>query len=361
VRDIAIVGLSCRLPGASDPAAFWELLVEGRDATEPMPAERARLDPAFDTGKLAGSPTPGGYLADVEMFDAEFFNVAPRQAGAMDPRQRLGLELAWETLDNAGMATDRDDQRSVGIFIGSMNDDYALLTQRLRPETISQHSFAGVSRSIIANRISHFFGFRGPSVTIDSGQASSLVAIHLACASLRSGESEMAVAGGIQLNLAAETLMLERELGALSVSGHAYPFDRRADGYVRGEGGVLVLLKPLEQAIADGDRIRAVIRGSAVGNAGATGAALTVPSATAQAQTIARAHAAAEVDSTGIGYLELHGTGTKVGDPVEAAGLGLVFENRCNQPVLVGSVKGNIGHLGAGAGAAGLQNAVLAL
>ena len=200
-----------------------------------------------------------------------------------------------------------------------------------------------------------------PVFTVDCGQSSSLVAVHLACESLRSGESSLAVAGGIQLNFAAETALLEAKFGALSASGHTYTFDERADGYVRGEGGGLVLLKPLDAAIADGDRIRAVIRGSVVGNAGRNEAGLTAPSVAGQADVLRRAYSRAGLDSTHVDYVELHGAGTHLGDPTEATALGELFAGRGGRPLHVGSVKSNIGHLGAAAGIAGLLKTVLAM
>jgi polyketide synthase 7 len=242
-----------------------------------------------------------------------------------------------------------------------MNDDYAHLTLRNGGANLDHHSFAGVNRGLIANRVSYAFGMQGPSLTVDCAQSSSLVAVHLACESLRSGESSLAIAGGIHLNLAAETALLETKFGALSTSGHTHTFDERADGYVRGEGGGLVLLKPLDTAIADGDRIRAVIRGSAVGNAGRNEAGLTAPSVAGQAEVLRRAHSRAGLDSTHVDYVELHGAGTQLGDPTEATALGELFAGRGGRPLLVGSVKSNIGHLGAAAGIAGLLKTVLAM
>ncbi|WP_205877973.1 type I polyketide synthase [Mycobacterium camsae] len=329
--DIAIIGLACRFPGAAGPREFWELLREGREVTEP--------------------------LAAVADFDADFFNVSPREARAMDPRQRLALELTWELFEDASLVPDALRGEQIAVYLGAMNDDYTLLT--LSGHQVDHHAFAGLSRGMIANRISYVFGLRGPSMTVDSGQSSSLVAIHQACAGLRVGAFAMAVAGGVHLNLTPETASLEMEFGALSPSGHTYAFDRRADGYVRGEGAGLVLLKPLSAAVRDGNRIHAVISGSAVGNAGCTSAGLTVPSAAAQADVTRRALAGAGLDRADIGYVEAHGTGTEVGDPVEAEALGAVFGGV--QPLAIGSVKTNIGHTGAAAGVAGLIKTVLSI
>lgn len=331
-KDIAIIGLACRFPGAATPREFWELLRHGREVTEAH--------------------------ADAALFDAEFFNVSPREACAMDPRQRLALELTWELFEDAFVVPETQRGLEIAVFLGAMSDDYLLLA--LRGNDLGHHAFAGLSRAMIANRVSHFFGLRGPSMTVDSGQSSSLVAVHEACAAIRTGASPMAIAGGIHLNFAPEMAMLEREFGAVSPSGHTYAFDRRADGYVRGDGGGLVLLKSLPAALRDGNRIRAVISGSAVGNAGSEGAGLVVPSVAAQADVIQRALSSAGLDVDQVDYVEAHGTGTEVGDPVEARALGAVFGGR-RQPVAIGSVKTNIGHTGAAAGVAGLIKTVLSL
>ncbi|KZS62300.1 type I polyketide synthase [Mycobacterium ostraviense] len=333
--DIAIIGLACRFPAGAGPGEFWQLLRDGREAP----------------GPLAGS-------AD---FDAQFFDISPREAAAMDPRQRLALELTWELLEDAFIVPETVRAQQVSVYLGAMNDDYSFLTLRDAAENVDHYSFAGVSRAMIANRISYAFALHGPSMTVDCGQSSSLVAVHLACESLRAGTSEQAIAGGVHLNVATETALLEHEFGAVSTSGHTYAFDARADGYVRGEGGGLVLLKPLRAALADGNRIRAVIVGSAVGNAGHSSAGLTAPSTSAEADVIRRALAQAGVDCAGVDYVEAHGTGTRVGDPAEAAALGQIFAQRRHDPVRVGSVKTNIGHAGAAAGIAGLIKTVLAI
>lgn len=332
--DVAIIAVACRFPAAAGPAAFWELLRHGREAAE--------------FGSAAAE------------FDAAFFNVSPREASAMDPRQRLALELAWELFEDAFIVPEGIRGRPVSVFLGATTDDYAALTLRDVAEHLDHHSFTGISRGMIANRISYTLGLQGPSLTVDSGQSSSLVAVHLACASLRTGESSLAVAGGVHLNLDPEIALLEKEFGALSPSGRTYAFDRRADGYVRGEGGGLVLLKPLTAALRDGDRVHAVIRGSATGNAGQHSAGQAVPSAPREADVIRRALAGAGLGPDDVDYVEAHGTGTQVGDAVEAQALRDVFAAR-STPLLVGSVKTNIGHAGGAAGIAGLIKAVLAL
>lgn len=327
--------MACRFPAAAGPAAFWRLIRDGREAT-----------------RLTG---------DAGEFDADFFNLSPREACAMDPRQRLALELTWELFEDAFLVPETLRGQPVSVFLGAMTDDYAALTLRDLADNLDHHTFTGISRAMIANRISYAFGLHGPSMTVDSGQSSSLVAVHLGCESVATGRSALAIAGGVHLNLADEIGMLEREFGAVSVSGHTYAFDQRADGYVRGEGGGLVLLKALPSALDDGDRIHAVIRGGAVGNAGRGATAQTVPSARGEEDVIRRALADAGLRGGDIDYVEAHGTGTKVGDAIEAQALGEIFAERAHDPVRVGSVKTNIGHAGAAAGIAGLLKAVLAI
>ncbi len=335
MTDVAIIGLACRFPAAANPHGFWRLIRDGGEVTR--------------------------FAGDVADFDADFFNLSPREASAMDPRQRMALELTWELFEDAFVIPETVRGQPVSVYLGAMTDDYAVLTFRDVVDNLEHHSFTGISRGMIANRVSYAFGLHGPSMIVDSGQSSSLVAVHLACEGLRTGESPLAIAGGIHLNLADETAMLERQFGAVSTSGHTYAFDRRADGYVRGEGGGLVLLKPLPAAVEDGDRIHAVIRGSAVGNAGRSTAGQTVPSAASEADVIRRALASAGLDGHDIDYVEAHGTGTRIGDAVEARALGEIFAERQHRPVSVGSVKTNIGHAGSAAGIAGLLKAVLAV
>ncbi|WP_425461783.1 type I polyketide synthase [Mycobacterium helveticum] len=332
---MAIIGLACRFPSAAGPRDFWRLIRDGVEAAAP--------------------------IEDVAWFDAEFFNLSPREARAMDPRQRLALELAWEVFEDAFVVPATLSGEQVGVYLGAMTDDYALLTLAGAAEQLDHQSFAGIARGMIANRVSYAFGLRGPSLTVDAGQSSSLVAVHLACESLRLGESALAIAGGIHLNLADETEALETAFGAVSPSGHTYAFDGRADGYVRSEGAGLVLLKPLRAALDDGNRIRAVIRGSAVGNAGHTAAGQTVPSVPGEADVIRSALARAGRNAADVHYVEAHGTGTRVGDPVEANALAEVFAGCRAEPLRVGSVKTNIGHTGGAAGIAGLLKAVLGI
>nr|AFI57005.1 QmnA1 [Amycolatopsis orientalis] len=347
MNEIAIVGLSCRLPQAPDPRRFWALLRDGVDAITTMPGDRWDSDTPVPPGAERG-----GFLERVGDFDAAFFGISPREAAIMDPQQRLVLELAWEALEDAGIVPGALRGADASVFIGSIGSDYATLMQRAG--LINQHTITGTNRGIIANRVSYALGLRGPSVAVDAAQSSSLVAVHLACESLRNGEASIALAGGVNLNLAPESTLTAARFGGLSPSGYARTFDARADGYVRGEGGGLVVLKPLAQAIADGDPVYAVIRGGAVNNDGATDG-LTVPNAEAQEALLRKAYADAGVLPS---YIELHGTGTRVGDPIEARALNAAFGAH---RLRVGSAKTNVGHLEGAAGIVGLLKVALSI
>ncbi|WP_063044778.1 type I polyketide synthase, partial [Nocardia pseudovaccinii] len=348
--EVAIVGMSCRMPGAADLDSFWQLLREGRAAIGTAPPGRESITER------------AGFVDTVGEFDADFFGVSPNEARAIDPQQLLALELSWEALEDAGLAATARAARRCGVFLGSTGTDFAEILASQGGPGVSRHSLWGVGRGIIANRISNYFGFSGPSILVDSAQASSLVAVHLACESLRSGESEVALAGGLNLILSPTSGARIEQFGAQSALGACYTFDARADGFVRGEGGGMMVLKPLAQAVADGDRIHAVIRGSAV-NTGNERRVLTAPSRDAQAAAIHSALTAAGVEAPSVQYVELHGTGTPAGDPVEAAALGETYGVRGERdaPLAVGSVKTNIGHLEGASGIAGLIKTVLCL
>ncbi|MEU1518311.1 SDR family NAD(P)-dependent oxidoreductase [Streptomyces sp. NPDC005811] len=358
---IAVVGMSCRFPQAPDPAAFWRLLTEGASAVTATPENRRDALAASDPA-APGTAHRGAYLDHVDRFDPGFFGISPREASAMDPQQRLVLELGWEALEEAALVPARLRGSRTGVFVGAIWDDYASLARRLGPQTVGRYTLSGLNRGIIANRLSYVLGVRGPSLTVDAGQSSSLVAVHLACESLRRGESELALAGGVNLTLAPDSALASAGFGALSPDGHCYTFDARANGYVRGEGGALVLLKPLARALADGDRIHCVIRGSATNNDGG-GDGLTAPLREAQEEVLRLAYRQAAVHPADVQYVELHGTGTRLGDPIEAAALGEVVGGARTDgtPLLVGSVKTNIGHLEGAAGVAGLLKTVLSL
>ncbi|MEV0251132.1 type I polyketide synthase [Nocardia sp. NPDC050712] len=355
-EQIAVIGMSCRLPKAANPEAFWALLRDGASALGVPPA-----------GRWAGTSAEpgvrrGGFLDEIGHFDAEFFGVSPREAVAMDPQQRIVLELAWAALEDARIVPDDLRAKTTGVFVGSHRDDYASLVHQHGAAAITEHTMTGVNRGVIANRISYQLGFRGPSLAVDTGQSSALVAVHLACESLRSGESTVAIVAGVNLNILAESALAEERFGGLSPDGECYTFDERANGFVRGEGAVVLVCKPLTAARADGDRIHGVLLGSAMNNDGAT-AGLTVPSAQAQELLLRKAYANAGVEPDAVQYVELHGTGTPVGDPIEAAALGAALGARRTEgnPLPVGSAKTNIGHLEGAAGLVGLLKVLLSM
>ena len=362
-EPIAIVGMACRLPMAPDPAAFWRLLRGGTDAVTDAPAHRRADNPLYDPDSPAPVPAfRGGFLDQIDRFDAECFGISPREALMMDPQQRLMLELSWEAIEDARIATDALRDTGTGVFVGTMSDDYAVLVRGEGPAAATHHTITGLHRGTIANRVSYVLGLRGPSLSVDSGQSSSLLAVHLAGESLRRGECELALAAGVQLNIVAQATMEAVAFGGLSPSGRCATFDASADGYVRGEGGGVVVLKPLPRAVADGDRIYCVILGSASNHDGAA-EGLTVPDRAAQEEVLRLACQRAGVRPRDVQYVELHGTGTKVGDPVEAAALGAVFGpgRPSGDPLVVGSAKTNVGHLEGAAGIVGLLKASLSL
>ncbi len=353
---VAVVGMACRVPGADGIGAFWRLLRDGTEAVAEAPTDRW-----YDVPDLAPYRR-GGFVDGVADFDARFFGISPREAEAMDPRQRLALELSWEALEDAGLAADGLRGSDTAVFLGAAGDDYASLVQRYGSDAVSHHSLAGLSRGLIANRISHRFGFHGPSLAVDTAQSSSLVAVHLAVESLRAGTAGLAIAGGVHLNLVPESTLALARAGALSPDGRSYTFDARANGFVRGEGAGVVVLKRLDDAVAAGDPVHCVLLGGAVNHDG-DGQALTVPDAGAQQALLREAYARAGVDPREVQYVELHGTGTRAGDPVEAGALGAVLGagRDADRPLLVGSVKTNIGHLDAAAGVVGLIKVALAV
>ncbi|HEU5356560.1 MAG TPA: beta-ketoacyl synthase N-terminal-like domain-containing protein, partial [Actinocrinis sp.] len=364
---IAVVGLACRLPKAPDPESLWRLLRDGVEAVTDTPADRYSARPGNrDTNTLSGLRR-GGFLDDVASFDAGFFGISPREAVSVDPQQRLMLELCWEALENAAIVPATLRASATGVFVGAIWDDYTALLRRSAPAT--RHTLTGTHRSLIANRVSYTLGLRGPSLTVDTGQSSSLVSVYLACQSLARGESQIALAGGVSLNLLMDSALTCERFGGLSPDGRCFVFDARANGYVRGEGAGVVVLKPLARALADGDQVLSVIRGGAMNNDGG-GQGLTVPSASAQQEVLQRAWRNADVRPEEIQYVELHGSGTRVGDPIEASALGAARATRFARsdatadeaPLLaVGSVKTNLGHLEGAAGIAGLLKTVLAV
>ena len=369
-EPIAIVGMACRFPDRADsPEAFWHLLRNGHDAVREYPASRATehidVRALFDPDPDAPGRTRtvhGTFLDRVDRFDPEVFGIGAAEARAMDPQQRLALEVAWEAFEQAGYAPDALSGRRVGVRFGVGSADYPRLREQIGDiREVDGHHAMG-EPGLLAGRISHTFGLRGPSQTVDAACASSLVAVHDACRDLRLGECDLALAGGVNLLLAPYGYVLRSKLGVLSGSGRVRAFDARADGYVRGEGVGAVLLKRYADAVADGDRILAVVRGSAVNHDGRS-SGLTVPNPAAQQELIRAALAQAAVDPSDVDYVEAHGVGIAVADQVELRALGAVLGRgaRTDGPLLVGSVKTNIGHLEAAAGIAGLIKLVLAI
>ncbi|MFG2533156.1 SDR family NAD(P)-dependent oxidoreductase, partial [Streptomyces sp. NPDC048516] len=362
---VAVVGISCRLPQADGPEAFWQLLRGGQSAvSRPLDDRWPQEAPWADRAgaDASGRVRRGGFLESVDGFDAGFFGISPREAVEMDPQQRLMLELGWEALEDAAIVPRELAGSRTGVFVGAIADDYAALLARRGTGSATPHTLPGTERGIIANRVSYTLGLHGPSLTVDAAQASSLVAVHLALESLRTGESSLALAGGVNLIIGPDSTARTAKFGALSPEGRCHTFDARADGYVRGEGGAFVVLKPLARALADGNTVYCVIRGSAVNNDGAT-PGLTVPSPDAQEEVIRLACRRAAVDPTEVQYVELHGTGTKVGDPIEAAALSAALGagRNTSTPLLVGSAKTNVGHLEGAAGIVGLVKVALSI
>jgi len=356
---IAIIGIGCRFPGGvSTPRQFWDLLIDRVNAIGTIPPSRSRdwnISPKLMT-RFAG------VVEGIECFDAACFGLSPREAERLDPQQRLLLETAWESLEDAGQPADSLAGIRTGVFTGLWQSDYESELFR-DPSRVDFYATTGTGRYAAAGRISYFFGFEGPSMTIDTACSSSLVAVHLACRSLRAGECTMALAGGANINLRPHITIAYSQSNMMARDGRCKFGDARADGYVRSEGAATVVLKPLEQALADGDPIYAVILGTAVNNDGRGSGYLVTPSRDGQEKLLWQAYADAGVTPAEADYIEAHGTGTAVGDPVELAALGAVLAKGrpAGAPCYVGSVKTNIGHTESAAGVAGLIKAALAL
>ena len=364
-ESIAIIGVGCRLPGdVNGPDALWEFLTERRSAITTVPEDRWQ---AFDDGAphtaqaLAETTRWGSFLGDIAGFDADFFGITPREASFIDPQQRLMLEVAVEALEHAGIPADSLQRSQTGVFVGACASEYGFLASRDLSQ-VEAWTGTGGALSIIANRLSYFLDLRGPSLTIDTACSSSLVAVHLACQSLRAGQSDLALAGGVNLLLSPVVTRSFDQAQAMSPTGACHAFDAAADGYVRGEGCGVVVLKRLSDAVRDGDRVLAVVRGSAVNSDGRSNG-LMAPSPAAQAAVIRAACADADAEPAQIDYVETHGTGTLLGDPIEARALGAVYGRgrQPDAPLLVGAAKTNLGHLEAAAGIVGLIKAALAV
>ncbi|WP_200837358.1 type I polyketide synthase, partial [Dietzia psychralcaliphila] len=365
--DVAVIGFATRFPGGADsPEATWELLAEGRDATSPRPATRWSewAGDAYVQQVLAEAPDRGGWLDDTEVrdFDAEFFGMSPREAEMVDPQQRLALELTWEALEHAHLPASNLKGHEVGVFIGSSSSDYQVFLTS-DSAAASPYAVTGASNSIISNRVSYTFDFRGPSMTLDTACSTSLVAIHEAVNSLRLHESDLAVAGGVNMMLApAATMGFAKTGAALSPDGRIKAFSSDANGICRAEGGGLFILKRLSEAERDGDEVLAVIKGSAVNSDGRSNG-MTAPNPDAQVAVLRQAYADAGVDPRDVDYIEAHGTGTILGDPIEATAIGQVLGRGrdADRPTLLGSAKTNFGHMESAAGAAGLAKIILGM
>ncbi|WP_394847041.1 acyltransferase domain-containing protein [Pendulispora brunnea] len=357
-EPLAIVGMACRFPGADGLDALRTLLKDGIDAVQDIPAHRWHSQPRGPDEPL---PPRAGLLENVDGFDPLAFGISPREALEIDPQQRLALELAAEAFDDAGLSSDMLRQGRVGVFIGAIWRDYGELAS-LDTARVTPHSAVGQSLNMIANRVSFAFGLTGPSLVVDTACSSSLMAVHLACQSLIHGEATVALAGGINLILALRTMVALQRFGGLAPDGRCKAFDASANGFGRGEGGGLVVLKRLSKAMADGDRIYGVVRGSASNNDGPSNG-LTAPNPRAQEDVLLDACRRGGIDPARVGYVEAHGTGTALGDPIEAGALGAVFGQvrPKDNPLRIGSIKTNIGHLEGAAGIAGLIKAVLSV
>src|SRR6516225_1451864 len=360
--SIAIVGASCRFPGADDLDGFWRLLASAGDAVSEVDDERWSTRFYYHPNRSEPGKSytwAAGLINGVDLFEPAFFGISPREAAQMDPQQRILLELVWHALEDAGIPPSRMSGSSAGVYIGASTTDYSDL--RLGdPAGADSYFMTGSTLSILANRISYVFDLRGPSLTVDTACSSSLVALHDACEAIRSRRIDSAVVGGVNLLLAPYPFIGFSRASMLSRRGRCFAFDERADGYVRGEGGGVVILKPLEDALASGDPIRAVILASGVNSDGRT-IGLSLPSESAQASLLHSLYAHAGVGPDELAFFEMHGTGTAAGDPIEATAVGRSIGRNRSDPLLIGSVKTNIGHLEPASGIAGLLKTVLSL
>ena len=363
--DIAIVGLATRLPGdMNTPDETWQALLEGRDAITDLPEGRWSefLEEPRLAERIAQARTRGGYLKDIKGFDSEFFAVAKTEADNIDPQQRMALELTWEALEHARIPASSLRGEAVGVYVGVTNHDYGFLAIS-DPSVAHPYAITGNATSIIANRVSYFFDFRGPSISIDTACSSSLVAMHQGVQALRNGEADVVVAGGVNALITPAVTLGFDEIGAvLAPDGRIKSFSSDADGYTRSEGAGMLVLKRVDDARRDGDQILAVIAGSAVNHDGRSNG-LIAPNQDAQAEVLRRAYKDAGIDPRNVDYIEAHGTGTVLGDPIEAEALGRVVGRGrpADRPVLLGAVKTNVGHMESAAGAASMAKVVLAL
>ncbi len=357
-EPVAIVGMSCRFPGAASIAEYWDLLQAGRDVIAPYP--QSRLEMLGDTGELSG--VVGGFLPDIDLFEPAHFGVSGREAKCMDPQQRVLLEVSWEALEDAGIVPASLKNSATGVFVGVTANDYGRLVMSQGADAMDVYAATGGALNVAAGRLSYTYGFNGPAASIDTACSSSLVALHMAVKSLRQRESNLALAGGVNILLSPEPFACFVDWGMMAPDGRCKAFDEKADGFVRSEGCGLLVLKRLQDAEADGDRILGVIRGTAVNQDGAS-SGLTVPNGPAQVAVLKSALADAQVDAGDVDYVEAHGTGTELGDPIELEAIAQVYcKGRAASSTLsVGSVKTNIGHAESASGIAGLMKVVLAM
>lgn len=363
VDPVAVIGMGCRLPGASNPDEYWQLLLDGVDAIDEVPASRWDVEEFYDPDPDA----PGkmvtrfaGMLDDVASFEPELFGISPREAKSMDPQQRLLLEVAWEALENAGIAPDAVHGSDTGAYVGVCNIDYARLLMDGDASDLDMYLSTGNAASVASGRLSYVLGLQGPAMTIDTACSSSLVAIHLAAEAVRTGACRMALAGGANVILSPKSTVILSQAKMMAPDGRCKTFDAAGDGFVRSEGCGIVALKRLSDARADGDRVMAVIRGSAVNQDGRSNG-LTAPNGPSQVAVLRAALAAAGVEPDEVGYVEAHGTGTPLGDPIEIQALGAALGagRDASNRLVVGSAKSNLGHLEAAAGVAGLIKLIL--
>jgi phthiocerol/phenolphthiocerol synthesis type-I polyketide synthase C len=365
-KTIAIIGMACRFPGGvATPDDFWELLSTGRDAVTQIPPERFGTEFYQHPSKREPGKSytfAAGVLDNVAGFDAAFFGISRREATQMDPQQRLLLELAWETFEDAGLPPREMAGRNCAVYVGVANTDYG---HRGMDDVscIDPYTATGTTLSIASNRVSYMFDLRGPSMSIDTACSSSLVALHQACQALQAGDADTALAGGVNVLTHPSAFIGFSKASMLSPTGRCRAFDADGDGYVRAEGGAFVLLKPLDRALADGDTIHAVIAGSGVNSDGHSRGGISVPTSAAQAALLKSVYERAGIDPIELAYLEAHGTGTAVGDPIEARALveAASVGRSADKPLLIGSVKTNVGHLETASGMAGLFKTILSL
>ncbi|HRQ87614.1 MAG TPA: type I polyketide synthase, partial [Bacteroidia bacterium] len=364
-EPLAIVGIGCRLPGGvNGPESFWQLMVEGRSGIVPVPVDRWNRERWYhENVDIPGKMITkwGGFIHDFDRFDAQFFGISPREALRMDPQQRWLLEAAWESLEDAGIAPVTLRGSKTAVFVGIASNDYANVAQS-DPRNVDVHTNSGSTLSIASNRISYLFDFKGPAVSVDTACSSALVAINLACESVWSGEATMALAGGVNALLTPDASIGFSKATMLSPSGQCFAFDDRANGYVRGEGAGIFVIKKLADAQRDGDRVYCTIRAAVINQDGNT-SSMTVPGVETQAKMLHDALAKSGIEPKHVRYMEAHGTGTPVGDPIETRALGMVLSQGRDEGdyCLIGSVKTNVGHLESGSGVAGLAKAALIL